>query len=80
MPFVWRMEFNMSKGDTYRPVNKRKYDESYVRIFGIKCPGRDEYCSGCILKSTGECANEMLYSLDLYNMVVKLKIKMIDPD
>ena len=22
------------KGDTYRPVNKKKYDENYVRIFG----------------------------------------------
>ncbi len=22
------------KGDTYRPVNKRKYDENYERIFG----------------------------------------------
>jgi len=22
------------KGDTYRPVNKKKYDENYDRIFG----------------------------------------------
>lgn len=22
------------KGDTYRPVNKKKYDENYERIFG----------------------------------------------
>lgn len=22
------------KGDTYRPVNKKKYDENYKRIFG----------------------------------------------
>lgn len=24
------------KGDTYRPVNKKKYDENYERIFGHK--------------------------------------------
>jgi hypothetical protein len=24
------------KGDTYRPVNKKKYDENYERIFGKK--------------------------------------------
>lgn len=24
----------MGKGDTYRPVNKKKYDENYERIFG----------------------------------------------
>ncbi len=23
-----------SKGDTYRPVNKKKYDENYEKIFG----------------------------------------------
>ena len=26
----------MSKGSWYRPVNKKKYDESYDRIFGEK--------------------------------------------
>jgi len=26
------------KGDTYRPVNKEKYDANYIRIFGEKCP------------------------------------------
>jgi hypothetical protein len=25
------------KGDTYRPVNKKKYDENYVRVFGKDC-------------------------------------------
>lgn len=30
------------KGDTYRPVNKKKYDENYERIFGRKCLA----CSG----------------------------------
>jgi len=26
------------KGDTPRPVNKKKYDEGYIRIFGQTCP------------------------------------------
>ena len=26
----------MSKGDTYRPVNKERYDRNYERIFGQK--------------------------------------------
>ncbi len=29
----------MSKGSWYRPVNKKKYDESYDRIFGEKKNG-----------------------------------------
>jgi hypothetical protein len=26
------------KGDAYRPVDKRKYDRGYLRVFGEKCP------------------------------------------
>ena len=32
-------EAKMSKGSWYRPVNKKKYDESYDRIFGEKKKG-----------------------------------------
>ncbi len=32
------------KGDTYRPVDKKKYDENYDRIFGVKKNGNDR-CS-----------------------------------
>ena len=26
------------KGDNYRPVNQKKYEENYLRCFGAKCP------------------------------------------
>jgi len=29
-------ETGYSKGDTYRPVNKKKFDENYEKIFGTK--------------------------------------------
>ena len=28
----------MGKGDTYRPVNRARYDRNYLRIFGERCP------------------------------------------
>lgn len=30
----------MGKGSRYRPVNKKKYDANYERIFGKKKSGR----------------------------------------
>lgn len=32
----------MGKGDTYRPVNKKRYDNNYIRIFGKVC----DICQG----------------------------------
>lgn len=26
------------KGDSQRPMNRKRYDESWIRIFGKKCP------------------------------------------
>jgi DnaJ-class molecular chaperone len=46
----------MGKGDTYRPVDKKKYDRNFLRIFGEKCwqcngtgkwPGFDCKCPNC---------------------------------
>ena len=28
----------MGKGDTYRPVNQKKYEENWLRLYGVKCP------------------------------------------
>ena len=28
----------MGKGDTYRPVDRKKYDRNYLRLYGEKCP------------------------------------------
>lgn len=30
------------KGDTYRPVDRDKYERNYLRIFGVRCP----HCEG----------------------------------
>lgn len=30
------------KGNIYRPVNKKKYDKGYLRVFGVKC----DFCNG----------------------------------
>jgi len=27
----------MGKGDTYRPVDKRKFDRGYLRVYGKEC-------------------------------------------
>ena len=40
--FEFRKWCKMGKGDTFRPINKQKYDKNYLRIFGKKC--RD--CNG----------------------------------
>lgn len=32
----------MGKDDTYRKVDREKYDRTYVRVFGEKCP----HCKG----------------------------------
>jgi hypothetical protein len=28
----------MGKGDTYRPVDWKKYDKNYLRLYGVVCP------------------------------------------
>jgi RecJ-like exonuclease len=28
---------NAGKGDRYRPVDKEKYDRTYIRVFGERC-------------------------------------------
>jgi hypothetical protein len=28
----------MGKGDTYRPVNQKKYEENWLRLYGVPCP------------------------------------------
>lgn len=47
------------KGDTYRPVNRNKYDKNYLRIYGRPCdickeqgwlPDKDRH--GKIVKTT----------------------------
>ncbi len=43
------------KGDTYRPVNKKKYDKSYIKIFGLRC---------CNKKMTPK-QNKSVYTLTL---------------
>lgn len=30
--------YDAGKGDRYRDVDKKKYDETYIRCFGKKCP------------------------------------------
>jgi hypothetical protein len=37
-----KMNNESGKGDTFRPVNKEKYDKNYLRVFGKKCPFCDE--------------------------------------
>lgn len=42
------MNGEAGKGDSFRPVNKAKYDENYIRIFGekemiIKCTCKHEF-------------------------------------
>jgi hypothetical protein len=32
------MNGEAGKGDTYRPVNKAKYDSNYLKTFGQRCP------------------------------------------
>ena len=45
----------MSKGDTYRKVDQKKYDKNYLRIFGDECP----VClgSGMTDNTWGQCPN-----------------------
>ncbi len=51
----------MSKGSWYRPVNKKKYDENYEKIFGLtkkKQPDHHDACvfgKTCLLVCTKEC-------------------------
>ena len=44
----------MSKGSWYRPVNKKKYDENYDRIFGEKQDGDNRRSDNCEKKVSTE--------------------------
>jgi len=38
----------MSKGDWYRPVDQKKFQRNYLRIFGRECPEcKGQGCSRC---------------------------------
>jgi len=46
VPLLWRdnMEnrrHNAGKGDSYRPVDRKKWDENWDRIFGKKKPKKE---------------------------------------
>lgn len=62
------------KTDDPRPVNRRKYEENYVRIFGIKCPLG--HCSPLCVYKNKSCKDGMIQSLDIYEKFIrKLGIK-----
>lgn len=47
------MTSEAGKGDTYRPVDRTKYDLGYLRVFGIlcsKCQGCRQYQDGTVCK------------------------------
>jgi DnaJ-class molecular chaperone len=46
------------KGDTYRPVDQKKYNINWLRIFGMECPvckGRGYSSNGDIIVMCKEC-------------------------
>lgn len=49
------------KGDDYRPVNLKKFNESYIRIFGDRDPMEFQKCLRGTwfddLEQVGHCAN-----------------------
>ena len=59
------------KTDDPRPVNRRKYEENHVRIFGIKCP-KGWHCEGCFFKNDGKYKSGKIYYLNLYNEILKI--------
>lgn len=49
------------KGDTYRPVDRKKYDENYDKIFGKRVKESLDKVNekhGKTLKKLGDCQND----------------------